>query len=95
MDRTSDVGATWAWGLRRYAWVVALLVVGFGVLVAVAQARSSDVYEARSQVGPTRPLVLKNLDLRGQSGSRKVYEPPAPGGLRIHGVMPDSPLRRS
>ena len=62
MDRTSDVGATWAWGLRRYAWVVAVLVVGFGVLVAVAQARSTDVYEARSQVGPTRPLVLKNLD---------------------------------
>ena len=62
MDRSSDVGATWAWGLRRYAWVVALFVVGVGVLVPVAQARSSDVYEARSQVGPTRPLVLKNLD---------------------------------
>jgi capsular polysaccharide biosynthesis protein len=41
---------------------VALCVVSLGVLVPVAQSRSSDVYEARSQVGPTRPLVLKNLD---------------------------------
>ncbi len=62
MDGTSDVGATWAWGLRRYGWVVALLVVALGVLVPLAQSRSSDVYEARAQVGPTEPLILPNLD---------------------------------
>jgi capsular polysaccharide biosynthesis protein len=62
MERTSDVGATWGWGLRRYAWVVALFVVGLGVLVPVVQSRTSDVYEAKSQVGPTKQLKLQNLD---------------------------------
>ena len=62
MERTSDVMATWAWGLRRYAWVVVLFVVGLGVLVPLAQSRSADVYEAQSQVGPSRQLLLPNLD---------------------------------
>ena len=62
MDGTGDVLATWGWGLRRYAWIVVLLVVGLGVLVPVAQAGSADVYEAQAQVGPTKALVLPNLD---------------------------------
>jgi hypothetical protein len=62
MERTSDVMATWAWGLRRYAWVVVLCVVGLGVLVPVAQSRSDDVYRAQAQVGPTQKLLLPNLD---------------------------------
>ena len=39
-------------------------------------------------------IRLKNLDLRNQGTGRKRFEPD-PGGLRIHGVMPDSPLRRT
>jgi hypothetical protein len=62
MDGTSDVIATWGWGLRRYAWIVVLLVVGLGVLVPLAQTRSADVYEAQAQVGPTKALILPNLD---------------------------------
>jgi hypothetical protein len=62
MERTSDVMATWGWGLRRYAWVVVLFVVGLGVLVPLAQSRSADVYQAQAQVGPTRKLLLPNLD---------------------------------
>lgn len=62
MERTSDVMSTWAWGLRRYAWVVVLFVVGLGVLVPLAQSRAADVYEAQSQVGPSRQLLLPNLD---------------------------------
>jgi len=62
MERTSDVMATWAWGLRRYAWIVVLFVVGLGVLVPLIQSRSSDVYEAQSQVGPNKKLLLPNLD---------------------------------
>jgi len=54
--------ATWAWGLRRYAWVVVLFVVALGVLVPLAQSRSADVYQAQSQVGPTKKLLLPNLD---------------------------------
>jgi len=54
--------ATWGWGLRRYAWLVALFVVGLGVLVPLAQSRSADVYRAQAQVGPSRQLLLTNLD---------------------------------
>jgi hypothetical protein len=62
MDGSSDVLATWGWGLRRYAWLVALCVIGVGILVPGVQARSSSVYEAQAQVGPTKPLLLSNLD---------------------------------
>src|SRR3954453_5410720 len=62
MERTSDVMATWAWGLRRYAWVVVLFVVALGVLVPLAQWGSAEVYEAQSQVGPSKQLLLPNLD---------------------------------
>jgi hypothetical protein len=62
MEGSSDVMATWAWGLRRYWWVVVLFVVGLGVLVPLAQSRSADVYEAQSQVGPSKQLLLPNLD---------------------------------
>ena len=62
MEKTSDVMTTWAWGLRRYAWLVVLLVVGLGVLVPLAQSRADDVYQAQAQVGPTNPLHLRNLD---------------------------------
>jgi len=62
MERTSDVMATWAWGLRRYAWIVVLFVIGLGVLVPVVQSRSADVYHAQAQVGPSGQLLLPNLD---------------------------------
>jgi twitching motility protein PilU len=39
-------------------------------------------------------IKLKNLDLRGQGGNRKVLDQ-QPGSLRIHGVTPDSPRRRA
>jgi capsular polysaccharide biosynthesis protein len=62
MERTGDVMATWAWGLRRYAAIVVLFVIGIGVLVPLFQARTADVYEAQSQVGPTKRLRLSNFD---------------------------------
>src|SRR5262245_2863557 len=62
MERSSDVMATWGWGLRRYAWVVVLFVVGLGVLVPLVQSQSADVYQTQAQVGPTKELRLPNLD---------------------------------
>lgn len=61
MDGTSDALATWGWGLRRYAWLVALCVIGVGILVPVMLSRSGKVYEAQAQVGPTKPLLLTNI----------------------------------
>jgi len=60
--------STWAWGLRRYAWVVVLFVVGLGVLVPLAQSRAADVYETHSQVGPSRQLLLPNPTLHDYVG---------------------------
>ncbi|MDQ3164731.1 MAG: hypothetical protein M3Q17_00970, partial [Actinomycetota bacterium] len=42
-----------SWGLRRYAWVVLIFVVGIGVLVPVLQARADTVYEAEALVALT------------------------------------------
>lgn len=62
MNRGSDVFATLTWGLRRYAWLVAALVIIIGVLVPLGLAQRSPTYEARAQVGPSRALVLPNTN---------------------------------
>lgn len=50
------------WGLRRYAWIVLMLVVALGVLVPVLESRAAKVYEARTLVGPVQQITLPNLD---------------------------------
>lgn len=62
MSDGGDVSMTFRWGLRRYAWVVALFMVATGVLAPFLLNRGPDVYEARAQVGPTGALDLPNLD---------------------------------
>ena len=63
MNRGSDVFATLMWGIRRYAWIVALFVIGIGVLIPGLQSRGQSTYEARAQVGPvSEKLLLPNLD---------------------------------
>lgn len=62
MDGTSDALATWGWGLRRYAWVVVVCVVGVGILLPTVMSRSGKVYQAQAQVGPTKQVLLPNLD---------------------------------
>jgi len=62
MNAGGDFFASMGWGLRKYAWLVALFVIGLGVLVPVLIDRGADVYEAEAQVGPTQALLLPNLD---------------------------------
>ncbi len=62
MNGGADAFGALAWGLKKYAWLVALFVVVIGVLVPVALTRGADVYEARAQVGPTGQIALPNLD---------------------------------
>ena len=68
------VGAfrVFAWGLRKYAWLVALSVLAVGVLLPALQARAGDVYEASALVAPNR-LTATNLDVVPRYGDR-VFE---------------------
>lgn len=63
MSTTTDVTGVIGWGLRRYAWLAALFVIGLGVVVPASLARAPDQYEATAQVGPVRVLRVPNLDV--------------------------------
>lgn len=62
MNNGGDALAVLAWGLRRYAWLVVLLVIGFAVAAPAAMNRGPDEYQARAQVGPSQALALSKLD---------------------------------
>jgi hypothetical protein len=62
MNGGADAFGALGWGLKKYAWLVALFVIVVGVLVPFALTRGADVYEARAQVGPTGQIKLPNLD---------------------------------
>lgn len=62
MDRGGDVFGALTWGLRRYAWVVALAVIGIGMLVPLGLSRSTPVYEAEAILAPNKELTIPNLD---------------------------------
>ncbi|MDF2968310.1 MAG: hypothetical protein K0Q93_2088 [Nocardioidaceae bacterium] len=68
------VGAfrVFAWGLRKYAWLIALSVLAVGVLLPALQARTADVYEASALVAPNR-LTATTLDMVPRYGDR-VFE---------------------
>lgn len=63
MNNGTDLGGLLAWGLRKYAWLVALFVIALGVIVPVSLERAPDQYEARAQVGPVKQLRVANLDV--------------------------------
>ncbi|MBA2277209.1 MAG: hypothetical protein H0W06_05540 [Chloroflexia bacterium] len=50
------------WGLRRYAWLATLFVVGLGLVLPLLLNRAADEYEAQAQIGPVGQLSLPNLD---------------------------------
>lgn len=62
MDRRGDVLGALAWGLRRYAWVVATAVIVIGVLVPFGLSRSAPVYEAEAILAPNKQLAIPSLD---------------------------------
>ena len=63
------VGAfrVFAWGLRKYAWLVALSVLAVGVLLPALQARAGDVYEASALVAPNRVTATNYDDMLRQA----------------------------
>jgi capsular polysaccharide biosynthesis protein len=62
MNRGADAFRVFRWGLRKYAWVVVLFVLGVGVVVPLVQASTPDVYEANALVSPVN-LTATNLDM--------------------------------
>ena len=62
MNRGADAFRVFRWGLRKYAWVVALFVLGVGVVVPLVQASTPDVYEAKALVLPSS-LTAPSMDL--------------------------------
>nr|MBA2558855.1 hypothetical protein [Propionibacteriales bacterium] len=56
MNEDVDVLSALGWGLRKYAWLVALFVVTLGVLVPFLLSRGGDGYDAQAQVGPKQVL---------------------------------------
>ena len=63
MNQGADVTGVVGWGLRRYAWLIALFVIALGVVVpGVLQQRDAE-YQATAQVGPVRTLRISNVDV--------------------------------
>ena len=93
-----DAFAVLGWGLRRYAWLVALFVLSLGIIVPAILDRAPEEYEAQAQVGPIEELNLQNLDPLPRlaesvfnNGSvaesvRESYDPPLP---RSQTVIPE------
>lgn len=69
MSQGTDVTAVLSWGLRRYAWFIAVFVVALGIVVPGLLERAPDRYEASAQVGPTRALRLPNTDILPRVGT--------------------------
>jgi hypothetical protein len=63
MNQGADVTAVLAWGLRRYAWLIALCVVVLGVMVPGVIGQREPQYQATAQVGPIRSLRISNVDV--------------------------------
>jgi len=95
MNDGGDVLGVLGWGLRRYAWVVALFVVGIGVLLPWLLGRAPTQYEAQAQVGPTDTLTFSNLDPLPRMGEtiftngavaatiRRSSDPPIPATVSV------------
>jgi hypothetical protein len=69
-DRGVDALGTLGWGLRKYAWLVALFVLGIGVLLPLVQSQVDPVYEAEALVAPVSLSPVTNLDAVPRYGDR-------------------------
>lgn len=80
MSNDTDLGTMLGWGLRRYAWLVALFVLALGVVVPIALQRAPERFEARAQVGPVKVLKVPSLDVLPRMATdvfRSIPEDPA------------------
>ena len=63
MTQGADVTGVLGWGVRRYAWLIALFVIALGVVVPGVLAQRAETYQATTQVGPVRALRIPNVDV--------------------------------
>jgi hypothetical protein len=90
MNHGGDVFGVLGWGLRKYAWLVALFVLALGVGVPAVQKSAPEQYDATAQVGPAQALTLPKLDALPRVGEtvfvngavaaavRQAFEPKLP-----------------
>ncbi len=95
MKDSGDVFVVLGWGLRKYAWVVAMFVLALGVLIPRLLEQVPDEFEAHAQVGPSERLGLPNLDPLPRLGQSVFYngvvaeavresvEPPLPRSVNV------------
>ena len=62
-DAGSRVTGVLGWGVRRYAWLIALFVIALGVVVPGVLQQRAETYQATTQVGPVRALRIPNIDV--------------------------------
>jgi hypothetical protein len=91
MRQGGDVFGVLGWGLRRYGWVVALFVIGFGLLVPTALERVPAQYEAQAQVGPAQALTLQKLDALPRVGDTVFNNGTVAAAVRTSFVPPLPP----
>ena len=63
MTQGADVTGVLGWGVRRYAWLIAVFVIALGVVVPGVLAQRAATYQATTQVGPVRALRIPNVDV--------------------------------
>lgn len=64
----TDVTGALGWGMRRYAWLIALFVIALGVVMPAALNRAPEQFEAKALVGPVKVLRLDNVDVLPRMG---------------------------
>lgn len=69
MSQGTDVTAVLGWGIRKYAWLIALFVIALGIVVPGLIERAPERYQASAQIGPTRVLRLPNADILPRMGT--------------------------
>jgi hypothetical protein len=63
MSQGTDVIALLGWGIRKYAWLIALFVIALGIVIPGLLERAPDRYQASAQVGPIQVLRVPNVDI--------------------------------
>ena len=63
MKQGADVTGVLGWGLRRYAWLIALFGINLGVVVPGLLQQRAPEYQASAQVGPIRTLKVPSTDV--------------------------------
>ena len=93
MSQGTDVTGVLGWGVRKYAWLIVLLVGTLGIVVPGLLERAPDRYEASAQVGPIRGLRVPDVDILPRMAT-DVFRivPDSPEVKRAAGVPGSQPV---